>query len=68
MKKIKNIEDVRNEMIETYDDLKCAKIGMQDAKVRATLTGRMISSAKVQMEYNKMTGNDKPIKFLKCDD
>ena len=60
-----NVTELRDDLIEVYQDLKDGKIGIQEAKEQANVSGKIISSAKVQMEYNKMTGNNKnSIAFL----
>ena len=62
---MKNIEDLRNDQIEVYNDLKSGKIGQSQAKELANVAGKIMSSCKIQMEYNKMTGNGKKkIKFI----
>ena len=65
VKKIKNITDVRNELLEAFENLKARKIDIPTAKAFANLSGKLIKSAATQMEYNKQTGNAKrAIKFL----
>jgi len=60
-----NVTELRNDLIKVYDDLKNGKIGISEAKERANISGKIISTAKTQMEYNKMTGNNKnEIAFL----
>jgi hypothetical protein len=60
-----NVTELRDDLIQVYNDLREGKIGIQEAKERANVSGKIISSAKTQMEYNKMTGNNKSeIAFL----
>ncbi len=62
---MKNIKDLRSEQIEVYTQLKEGKIGQSQAKELANVAGKIMSSAKIQMEYNKMTGNKmSKIKFM----
>lgn len=69
MKKLKNIKDLRNNLISVYENLSSGQIGQNQAKESANVAGKIISSCKTQMEYNKITGNtDRKIKFLESDE
>jgi len=60
-----NVTELRDDLIKVYEDLKSGKIGLSEAKERANVSGKIIATAKTQMEYNKMTGNNKnEITFL----
>ena len=59
-----NVTDLRNHLIEVYEQLKNNDIGMQEAKGLANVAGKIISTGKSQMEYNKMVGSKTRIKFL----
>jgi hypothetical protein len=62
---MKNINDLREDQIAVYADLRSGKVGQSQAKELANVAGKILSSCKIQMEYNKMTGNNKKaIKFL----
>ena len=62
---MKNVKELRDDLISIYQDLKSGRIGMSEAKELANVSGKIISTAKTQMEYNKMTGNNNgKIKFL----
>ena len=62
---MKNVKELRDDLVGLYGDLKSGKIGISEAKGRANVAGKIMSTAKTQMEYNKMTGNNKnKIKFL----
>ena len=64
-----NIKDLRDDLISVFEKLKKGEIGQQEAKELANVSGKILSSAKTQMEYNKMTGgNNKPIQFLESDE
>ena len=66
---MKNIKELRDEQILVYDQLKKGKIGQAQAKELANVAGKIMGSAKLQMEYNKMTGSkDSPIGFLTVDE
>jgi hypothetical protein len=62
---MKNITELRNDLIIIYEKLRSGEIGISEAKEMANVAGKVISSTKVQIEYNKMTGNNSSkIKFL----
>lgn len=64
-----NVKELRDDLINIYQDLRAGKIGMSEAKELANVSGKVISTAKVQMEYNKMTGNNNgKINFLQSDE
>lgn len=63
-----NIEELRNDLIKVYENLRNGTIGIDEAKQSCNAAGKIISTGKSQMEYNKMTGNGKrPIPFYEID-
>lgn len=64
-----NVTELRNDLIKVYNQLRSSEIGIQEAKELANVSGKILSSAKTQMEYNKMTGNkNNTIKFLEANE
>ncbi len=62
---MKNIKDLRDDQIEVYDNLKTGKIGQSQAKELANVAGKILTSCKIQMEYNRMVGVGKrKIEFM----
>lgn len=59
-----NIKELRDHLLEMYQKLRDGKIGIKEAKEQANIAGKIISSAKVQMEYNIYIQSKKKIKFL----
>ena len=60
-----NVVDLREDLISVYERLKNGQIGISEAKEQANVAGKIMSTAKAQMEYNKLTGNNKTkIQFL----
>lgn len=60
-----NVIELRNDLIKVYEELRKNAIGTNEAKQLSNVAGKVISTAKVQLEYNKMTGsNSNKIKFL----
>ncbi len=68
MKKIENVKDLRNHLIKTLEELRGGKIGLRDARTTATVSGKIIKSAELQMEYNAYSGSKKKVQFLESDD
>lgn len=59
-----NVLDLRNDLIKVYEDLRSGSIGNDEAKQAANVAGKIMSTCKSQMEYNKMTQSKKKINFL----
>jgi hypothetical protein len=66
-KKINNIVDLRNDLIDVYDLLRNGEIGTAEVKDAANLAGKIHSSCKIQMEYNRMVQSKERIPFLEPD-
>lgn len=60
-----NVTDLREQLIEIFNKLKKKQIGVNEAKELANVSGKIISSAKTQLEYNKYCGSKDEIHFLK---
>ena len=62
---IKNYEALTEDMRVVYEEMRAGKIGQNEVKALANITGKLIGLSKVKIEYNKMVGNtDEKIKFL----
>lgn len=59
-----NVLELRNDLICLYQDLRAGKIGMDEAKHSANVSGKIMSTAAKQMEYNKMIQAKRKIAFL----
>ena len=62
--KTKNVVELRNELLNVFDELRSGDLGTSEAKQAANVAGKIISSAKIQMEYNKMVQSKSRIPFL----
>lgn len=62
--KIKNINELRDQLSDLFVDLKDGLVRAADAKERANIAGKMISSAKVQLEQKVFLKDQTPIEFL----
>jgi len=64
-----NVKNLRDDLIRVYEQLKSGEIGIDEAKQLANVSGKIMATAKSQMEYNKMTGNKKnAISFMEVED
>ena len=61
---MKNAEELRDELAQTFAQLKAGAIKPSEAAELANLAGKMISSAKVQVEYFALRKESPRIKFL----
>lgn len=64
---MKNIKDLRSELIDLFDMLKEGKIKTRDAKEIINCSGKIILSAKTELDYNKYIGKKVEIGFLEVD-
>jgi hypothetical protein len=53
-----DIKGLRDDLVNIYKELREGKIGLSEAKELSNVSGKIVSTAKTQMEYNKMTGNN----------
>jgi len=62
---INNVNDLRTELGAVFTQLKEGDIKAKDAKELANLAGKMINSAKVELDYHAMRKDEKAkISFL----
>lgn len=59
-----NVTELRNDLLRVYKSLRDGKVNPSEAKEAANVSGKIISSAKVQLEYNKYCGVKNEIDFL----
>ncbi len=63
---MKNAEELRDELAQTFAQLKVGAIKPSEAAELANLAGKMIASAKVQVEYFALRKESPRIKFLEA--
>ena len=63
---MKNAEELRDELAQTFAQLKSGEIKPSEAAELANLAGKMIASAKVQVEYFALRKESPRIKFLEA--
>ena len=61
---MKNIVDLRNELITIFDQLKATEISHADAKELNNSAGKIINSVKVELEYAGLCKVTPNITFL----
>jgi 2,3-bisphosphoglycerate-independent phosphoglycerate mutase len=61
---MKNAQQLRKQLTEVFADLRSGKIKSNEASELANLAGKMINSAKVQVEYFSLAGERQRIAWL----
>ena len=64
---MKSVNELRNELSEIFDDLRNGAIKTKEAGELANVAGKMINSAKVQLEYYALRKEAPTLKFLNDD-
>jgi hypothetical protein len=64
MSKKMNIKDLRDSLLESFEQLKAGNLKTKDAKELTNMSGKIILSAKVQIDYNKFMKLERNIDFL----
>jgi hypothetical protein len=59
-----NIKDLRDSLLESLEQLKTGKLKVKDAKEITNISGKIILSAKVELDYNKFLNLKRKIDFL----
>jgi hypothetical protein len=65
---IETVKDLRNDLIEIYAALRVGQLGLREAKEFANVSGKIMNSAKLQLDYNVHTKSTGKIKFLDCNE
>ncbi len=63
---MKNVNELRDQLADIFAGLKAGTIQHKDAAEFANLAGKMINSAKVQVEYFALRQEAPDIPFLGC--
>lgn len=61
---MKTATQLRRDLALVFDELRSGEIDTKHASELANLAGKMISSAKAQLEYYELTGEKPVIEFL----
>lgn len=61
---MRNCKELRTQLSQVFTAFKAGKITYKEAAGYANIAGKMISSAKVQVDYNNSMKNPKRVDFL----
>jgi hypothetical protein len=64
---MKTVTQLRNELADVFDQLMAGALKPKEAGELANVAGKMINSAKVQLEYYALRKETPSIKFLESD-
>lgn len=64
---MKNCKELRDNLAQVFEDLRSNKIDASKAAELANIAGKMINSAKAQIDYYALTKDAPNIDFLKED-
>lgn len=56
--------NLRDDLIGMYENLKAGKIGLREAKEQNNTAGKILNSAKLELEYNIYAKSKAKIAFL----
>ncbi len=62
--KTMKITDLRDDLLKVYEDLRSGKLEPREVKELNNTAGKVIASAKVQLEYASLRGEKPEIDFL----
>ena len=62
---IKTVSDLRENLIDNFELIKRNKMGLNEASEMTKVASKILNSAKLEMDYKKLTKSKKSIKFLK---
>lgn len=65
---MKNVTELRDQLSQVFTDLRGGEIKHTDAAELANIAGKMINSAKVQLDYYALRKEAPNIDFLKSND
>ena len=63
-----NIKDLRDSLLESFEALKEGKLKTKEAKEITNMSGKIILSAKVELDYNKFMKLGRKIDLLDVSD
>jgi len=65
---IKNIKQLRDSLLENYELAKSKKMPLDMANSLSNVAGKILHSAKLQMDYKSLTNNNDEIDFFNKED
>ena len=64
---MKNIQDLRNALIQNFNDLKIGAVDLAIGAEMNNTAGKIIATAVLELKYHELKGVDGPIEFLEYD-
>lgn len=61
-----NVKQLREQMIEVFENVKADKIDLKKAKELTNAAGKILSTVKTQLMYNQQMDRKEKIDFLEC--
>lgn len=65
---LENVQELRNDITKVYQELRTNSIGLKEAKELFNGAGKIMNTAKLQLEYNAYIKSGKRIPFLEVPD
>ncbi len=62
---MRNITELRNSLAENYMQMKTGKMDLKEGKELSNCAGKIISSLKIELEYQALMGTKRGIDFLR---
>ena len=62
--KVSNVVGLRDDLLLVYNAMRNGGLGLDEAKQAANVSGKILASAKAEMEYNKMIQSKNRISFF----
>jgi len=66
-KSMKNLKEVRERLEVLYINMENRMVKPHEGKELANVAGKLISSAKLELEHNIFLKNGKPVPFIACE-
>lgn len=67
MQRIKNVEDLRNELLSVFENIQATKEGVNLANAKVNTAKAIMQTCKAQVDYARITGKQANIDFLRVD-
>jgi hypothetical protein len=64
---MKNITELRSDLMDNYVKMKDKQMELKEGKELANTAGKVLTSLKIELEYNAMMGIKTPIPFLQVE-
>ena len=62
-----NIKQLRDDLLQSFQELRARRLDPKEAKEITNMAGKIIMSSKVELDYNKYMDNNRVIDFLEVE-